>query len=61
MLDLSRAEWRTSSHSGGGNQCVQLARFGDLLAIQDSKNPDGEPIILPVSAARAAIRSAPRR
>jgi Domain of unknown function (DUF397) len=26
--DLSRADWRTSSHSGGNGQCVEVAVTG---------------------------------
>jgi hypothetical protein len=33
------ATWRTSSYSGQDNECVELR--GDLLAVRDSKNPDG--------------------
>ncbi|HEX7661109.1 MAG TPA: DUF397 domain-containing protein [Pseudonocardiaceae bacterium] len=34
--------WRKSSHSGGGNDCVEIATTGDgVAAVRDSKNPDG--------------------
>jgi hypothetical protein len=36
------ATWRTSSYSGQDNECVELR--GDLLAVRDSKNPDGEQV-----------------
>lgn len=38
---LAPAPWRKSSYSGGGNQCVEVARFGAAVAVRDSKNPDG--------------------
>lgn len=33
--------WRKSSHSGGGNDCVEIAAIGSSTAVRDSKNPDG--------------------
>jgi hypothetical protein len=41
-LDLSAARWRKSSRSTdtGGN-CVEVAGFHGMIAIRDSKNPDG--------------------
>jgi hypothetical protein len=38
---LARAEWRKSSYSGGGNQCVEVARVGGNVAVRDSKDPGG--------------------
>jgi len=38
--DLSRAQWRKSTYSGGGNEsCVELAPVTRMIAIRDSKNP----------------------
>ena len=38
-IDLSRANWRTSSHSGGnGGQCVEVARnLPGVVVVRDSK------------------------
>jgi hypothetical protein len=47
-MDLTRAEWRKSSYSGGnGGTCVEVARnLPNVVAVRDSKNPDGPaPII----------------
>jgi hypothetical protein len=33
--------WRKSSHSGGGNDCVEIAADVTATAVRDSKNPDG--------------------
>ena len=33
--------WRTSSHSTGGNDCVEVAQAGTSCLVRDSKNPDG--------------------
>ncbi|HVV10181.1 DUF397 domain-containing protein [Amycolatopsis sp.] len=32
--------WRKSSHSGGGNDCVEVAMFAEHVGVRDSKNPD---------------------
>jgi len=40
--DLSTAEWRKSSFSGANDNCVEIARnLPGIVAIRDSKNPDG--------------------
>jgi hypothetical protein len=33
--------WRTSSRSGGGNECVEVAPTRDGCLVRDSKQPDG--------------------
>jgi hypothetical protein len=33
--------WRKSSHSGGGNDCVEVSAVAVGTAVRDSKNPDG--------------------
>jgi hypothetical protein len=38
---LARAQWRKSSYSGGGNQCVEVAQISTVVAVRDSKNPSG--------------------
>lgn len=45
--DLSRAGWRKSSYSGGnGGQCVEVATsLPGLIAVRDSKHPDGPKLI----------------
>jgi hypothetical protein len=49
MLDLSRAFWRTSSRSGTGNNCVQVASVPGVIGIRDSKDLGGKPIVLSAS------------
>ncbi|MEV5830472.1 DUF397 domain-containing protein [Spirillospora sp. NPDC052242] len=48
--------WRKSSHSGGGNQCVEVTRIGDALAVRDSKNPEAGHLALHVGAYGALVR-----
>jgi hypothetical protein len=42
-VDLSRAmSWRKSSFSNGGGNCVEVARnLPGIVAVRDSKNPEG--------------------
>ncbi|MEU8506694.1 DUF397 domain-containing protein [Streptomyces brevispora] len=43
--DLSGARWRTSTYSGGNNECVEVAHNLPLLVpVRDSKRPTG-PVI----------------
>ena len=43
MEDQIVPRWRKSSYSGnGGGDCVEVARsLPDVVAVRDSKNPDG--------------------
>jgi Domain of unknown function (DUF397) len=39
--DFSKAQWRKSSRSTAGNDCVEVAAFSGVCAVRDSKNPAG--------------------
>ena len=57
-IDLSRAEWRKSSHSGQSGNCVEVARnLPGLVAVRDSKESGGVQLLVPRQAWRAFIRS----
>jgi hypothetical protein len=56
-MDVRNAEWRKSSHSGGNNECVELAFVGGVGAIRDSKNPDGPVLVADVGSLIAAIKA----
>ncbi|AYC42928.1 MULTISPECIES: DUF397 domain-containing protein [Streptomyces] len=48
--DLREVRWLRSSHSTGANNCVETARpsagpWAGLLAVRDSKNPDGPALL----------------
>jgi uncharacterized protein DUF397 len=47
-MDLTRAEWRKSSRSGGnGGNCVEVARnFPGVVAVRDSKDPLGPALVV---------------
>jgi len=46
-IDLSRAVWQKSSRSGGnGGQCVEVAgNLPGIVALRDSKDPDGPVLV----------------
>jgi hypothetical protein len=51
--DLSPATWRKASRSSGsGNDCVEIATVGDLIAVRDSKDRGGHQMLLSRSAFR---------
>ncbi|MBN3928194.1 DUF397 domain-containing protein [Streptomyces verrucosisporus] len=40
--DLSVATWRSSTHSGGNNECVEVADdVPGIVPVRDSKRPAG--------------------
>jgi hypothetical protein len=57
VVDLSRARWRKSSRSGGGNNtdCVEVAFVGTVTAVRDSKNQSGAALVFPYLAWRAFL------
>jgi hypothetical protein len=41
-MDLSSVSWRKAKRSGGnGGECVEIASLPGVLAVRDSKNPEG--------------------
>ncbi|MEV5414104.1 DUF397 domain-containing protein [Thermopolyspora sp. NPDC052614] len=59
-MDLSRAEWRKSSHSGGdGGQCVEVAtNLPGVVAVRDSKDPNGPVLSFTTNEWRAFLKNA---
>lgn len=54
--DLTRAHWRKSTRSGSnGGNCVEVAgNVPGVVAVRDSKDPDG-PVLVVAPAAWAAF------
>ncbi|MGW3767920.1 DUF397 domain-containing protein [Actinomadura verrucosospora] len=62
-VEVAGLPWRKSSHSGeNGGDCVELAdaagTTADVVAVRDSKDPDGPALLLTRAALRAAVHSA---
>jgi hypothetical protein len=56
VIDLRNAQWRTSSRSTGQGQCVEVARnLKGVVAVRDSKDPQGPTIVVDRTAWRRFI------
>jgi hypothetical protein len=53
-IDLSRAVWHKSTFSNGnGGNCVEVARnLPNVVAVRDTKNPDGPQLVISPAAWR---------
>jgi hypothetical protein len=57
-VDLSRAIWRKSARSNNGGACVEVAtNLPGIVAIRDSKNPDGPALTVSSDDWQAFIRT----
>jgi Domain of unknown function (DUF397) len=58
IIDLSRARWHKSTHSNGGEGgCIEVAdNLPGVVAVRDSKDPDGPVLTLGTAAWRQVIR-----
>ncbi|RIV39608.1 DUF397 domain-containing protein [Micromonospora radicis] len=54
-LDLSRAEWRTSTRSVGNGNCVEVATVDGHVAVRDSKDRHGPVLAFPRAAWHAFV------
>ncbi|MFC5748806.1 DUF397 domain-containing protein [Actinomadura rugatobispora] len=58
-VELAALSWRKSSRSGeNGGNCVELADAAGVVAVRDSKDPDGPVLLLTRTALRTAVNSA---
>ncbi|MDJ0344100.1 DUF397 domain-containing protein [Streptomyces sp. H10-C2] len=55
---LCATRWRRSSHSTAANNCVETAQLSSgLLAVRDSKNPQGPALLFASAAWSAFVRA----
>jgi Domain of unknown function (DUF397) len=58
-MDLKNAKWRKSSYTGSnGGNCVEVAGAAGVVAVRDSKDPDGPVLLVTPSDLRNAIDAA---
>ncbi|HEY3953480.1 MAG TPA: DUF397 domain-containing protein [Streptosporangiaceae bacterium] len=59
MEDTIEPRWRKASYSGnGGGSCVEVAgNLPDVVAVRDSKNPDGPKLIVSPAGWRTFMAS----
>ncbi|XRQ03872.1 DUF397 domain-containing protein [Actinomadura welshii] len=59
-IELAALPWRKSTRSGSnGGDCVELSGVpGAVVAVRDSKDPDGPVLLVTGTALRAAVQAA---
>ncbi|MGK5531521.1 DUF397 domain-containing protein [Streptomyces sp. URMC 129] len=58
MIDLAHVQWRKSTHSGNGGQCVEVADgVPGVVPVRDSKAPAGPALVVPAPAWAAFVAS----
>ncbi|RKS79033.1 uncharacterized protein DUF397 [Actinomadura pelletieri DSM 43383] len=46
-MDSSHATWRKASRStSNGGECIEVASIPGVVALRDSKNPDGPKVVV---------------
>jgi Domain of unknown function (DUF397) len=56
-MGTRRVKWRKSSHSGAnGGTCVEVGAAGRVVAVRDSKDPDGPKLAFTPADWRAFTR-----
>jgi len=51
-----RSDWRKSSFSVGDGECVEVAQFGSLFLIRDSRNQNGLVLLITERQFRALVQ-----
>lgn len=49
-VDRTAMMFRKSSYSGPSENCVELARVSEVVAVRDSNDPDGPVLLVPSAA-----------
>jgi hypothetical protein len=55
MTDLSQAVWRKASRSQNNGGCVEIAALPEVIAVRDSKRPEGGAHVLEPTAFAAFL------
>lgn len=57
-MNIKDVTWRKATHSGGseGSHCVEVAATSENVAVRDSKDPDGERLLLDRRYARSLAK-----
>jgi hypothetical protein len=59
-FDFSAARWCKSSRSDHSGECVEVASVASVVAVRDSKDPDGPKLIVDDAQWRAFTRQVRR-
>lgn len=60
--ELARAQWKKSSYSGNTGNCVEVATNLDgIVAVRDSKDPEGARVVVSPQAWRTFTHEMVRR
>ena len=57
MFDMTCVEWRKSTYSGI-NGCIEIAFVNHRVAIRDSKDPEGQVLLITIVEWRAFLDGA---
>ncbi|WP_067806621.1 DUF397 domain-containing protein [Actinomadura formosensis] len=61
LASIPDTNWRKSSYTGSnGGNCIELADAAGVVAVRDSKDPDGPILLLTRTALRSALNSTPK-
>lgn len=57
-MELSNLVWRKATRSMNASNCVELAGLTHVVAVRDSKDPNGPVLLLTPATLRTALQEA---